>query len=127
MHWQTETQRSNSEFLFIVVDSDSVPNLGLNTSVNLNLIKQVYQISKNIQSTTPIHEEFSDCFGEIGCLPLVHHIEIRDDVKPVIAPVRKIPFALKPKLKKELKRMLDQEIIEQVEKPTDWANALVMI
>ena len=113
--------------LFIVVDSDSVPILGLNTSVKLNLIKQIYQISNDIQSTTPIHEEFSDCFGEIGCLPRVHHIEIRDDVKPVISPVRKIPFVLKPKLKKELKRMVDLEIIEQVEKPTDWVNALVIV
>ena len=111
--------------LFIVVDS--VPILGLNTSVKLNLIKQIYQISENIPSTTPIHEEFSDCFGEIGCLPRTHHIEIRDDVKPVIAPVRKIPFALKPKLKKELTRMVDLEIIEPVEKPTDWVNALVIV
>ena len=97
--------------LFIVVDSDSVPILGLNTSVKLNLIKQIYQISENIPSTTPIHEEFSDCFGEISCLPRIHHIEIRDDVKPLIAPVRKIPFALKPKLKKELTRMVDLEVI----------------
>ena len=113
--------------LFIVVDSDSVPILGLNTSVKLNLIKQTYQISKNVQFAVPIQEEFSDCFGEIGCLPRVHHIEIRDDVKPVITPVRKVPFALKPKLKKELKRMVDLEIIEQVEKPTDWVNALAMV
>ena len=113
--------------LFIVVDSDSVPILGLNTSVKLNLIKHTYQISKDVQFTTPIQEEFSGCFGEIGCLPRVHHIEIRDDVKPVITPVRKVPFALKPKLKRELKRMVDLEIIEQVEKPTDWVNALVMV
>ena len=79
--------------LFIVVDSDSFPN----TSVKLNLTKQIYQISENIPSMTRIHKEFWDCFGEIGCSPRTHHIEIRDDVKPVIAPVRKIPFALKPK------------------------------
>ena len=104
--------------LFIVVDSDSVPILGLNTSVKLNLIKQTYQISQNVQFTTPIQEEFSLCFGEIGCLPRVHHIEIRDDVKPVITPVRKIPFALKPKLKKGTETH-GLEIIEEVEKPTD--------
>ena len=113
--------------LFIVVDSDSVPILGLNTSVKLNLIKQTYQISKNVQFTTSIQEEFSDCFGEIGCLTRIHHIGIRNDVEPVITPVRKVPFALKPKLKTELKRMVDLEIIKQVEKPTDWVNALVMV
>ena len=81
----------------------------------------------NAQFTTPNQEEFFDCFGEIGCLPRVHHIEIGDDVKPVITPVRKVRFALKPKLKKELKRMVELEIIEQVEKLTDWVNALVMV
>ena len=105
--------------LFIVIDSDSVPILGLNTFVTFNLIKQVYQISKNIQSTTPIQEAFLDCFGEIGCLPGVHHIDIRDDVKPVIANRNY------NKLEQELQRMVNLEII--VTKPTDWVNALVIV
>ena len=67
--------------LFIVVDSDSIPILGLNTCDKLNLIKKVYQISHDVNSDS-IQDEFSDCFGEIGCLNKIHHIEIRDDVKP---------------------------------------------
>ena len=43
----------------------------------------------------------------------------------VITPVRKIPLILKPKLEKELKRMVDLEIIEPVQKPTDWVKGLV--
>ena len=43
----------------------------------------------------------------------------------VITPVRKIPLVLKPKLEKELKRMVDFEIIEPVQKPTDWVKGLV--
>ena len=111
----------------MVVDSDSVPILGLNTCDKLNLIKQVYQISEEVQSHTPIEEEFSDCFGEIGCLKRPHHIELRDDVKPVIIPVRQVPFALKPKLKEELQRMVELNVIEPVEKPTEWVNALVIV
>ena len=52
--------------LFVVVDSDSVPLLGLNTCDKLNLIKQVYEISEDVQCHSSIEEEFSDCFGEIG-------------------------------------------------------------
>ena len=112
--------------LFIVVDSDSIPILGLNTCDKLNLIKKVYQISHDVNSDS-IQDEFSDCFGEIGCLNKIHHIEIRDDVKPVVVPVRKIPYALKSKLKEELQRMVTLDIIEPVEKPTEWVNALVVV
>jgi hypothetical protein len=113
--------------LFVVVDSDSVPLLGLNTCDKLNLIKQVYEISEDVQCHSSLKEEFSDCFGEIGCLKKTHHIELRDDIKPVVVPVRKVPFALKPKLKEELQRMVDLNVIEPVEKPTEWVNTLVIV
>ncbi len=113
--------------LFVVVDSDSVPLLGLNTCDKLHLIKQVYEISEDVQCHSSIEEEFSDCFGEIGCLKKTHHIELRDDIKPVVIPVRKVAFALKPKLKEELQRMVDLNVIEPVEKPTEWVNALVIV
>ncbi|CAB4026344.1 Hypothetical predicted protein, partial [Paramuricea clavata] len=124
---QVKHRRQTIPILFMVVDSDSVPILGLNTCDKLNLIKQVYQISEEVQSHTPIEEEFSDCFGEIGCLKRTHHIELRDDVKPVIIPVRQVPFALKPKLKEELQRMVELNVIEPVENPTEWVNALVIV
>ena len=37
-----------SPILFLVVDSDSVPLLGLNTCDKLNLSKQVYEISEDV-------------------------------------------------------------------------------
>ena len=71
--------------------------------------------------------QFSNCFGEIGTLKNTHHIEIKDNVTPVVTPVRKMPLALKPKLEKELKRMVDLDIIEPVQKPTNWVNGLVLV
>ena len=101
-HWQTETRRSNRECFVYCCRLGFSSHSRTEHICKVKLIKQTYQISKNVQFTTPIQEEFSDCFGEIGCLPRAHHIEIRDDVKPVITSVRQIPFALKLKLKKEL-------------------------
>ena len=71
--------------------------------------------------------EFHYCFGEIGTLNTTHHIEVKDNVKPVVTPVLKVPHALKPKLEKELKRMVHLDIIEPIEKSTDWVNGLVII
>ena len=64
-------------------------------------------------------------FGEIRT---THHIEVKDNVKPVVTPVRKVSHALKPKLEKELKQIVDlEDIIEPIEKPTDWVNGLVIV
>ena len=53
---------------------------------------------------------------------------MKDNVKPVVTPVRKVSHALKTKLEKELKQMVDlEDIIEPIEKPTDWVNGLVIV
>ena len=71
--------------------------------------------------------KFSDCFGEIGPLKNTHHSEIKDNVTQAVTLVRKIPLPFKLKLEKELKRMVDLDIIELVQKPTDWVNVLVVV
>ena len=71
--------------------------------------------------------EFSDCFGEIGTLNITRHIEIKNNVNPVVTLVRKTPRVLKPKLEEKLKRMADLDIIEPVQKPTNWVNGLVVV
>ena len=109
---------------FIVVDSKSVPVLGLATSESLNLIKRISVVNV---SHKQFLFEFSDCLGETGTLKNTHHIEIKANVTPEVHPIRKIPLALEPKLEKELKRMVDWDIIEPVQKPTDWVNGLVVV
>ena len=88
----------------------------MKTRKRLQLIKRICRIS-----------EFHDRFGEIGVLNTTHHIEVKDIVKPVVIPVRKVPLLFKSKLAKKLKRMVDLDIIELIEKPTDWVNSLVIV
>ena len=109
---------------FIVADSKPVHILGLETSESLNLIKRISGLNV---SGEQFFSEFSDCFGAIGPLKSTHYIEIKDNVTPMVTPVRKIPLSLKPKLEKELKRMVDLDIIEPIQKPTNWVNGLVLV
>ena len=85
--------------------------LGLATSESLNLVKHIFAV---ILSDEQFLSEFSDCFGEIGTLKNTHYIGIKDSVTPVVTPVRKIPLALKPKLK----HMVNLDIIDFIQKPT---------
>ena len=77
-------KKAHFDVLFIVVDSKSVPILGLATSESLNLKKSISAINV---SRKQFLSEFSDCFGEIGTLKNTHHIEIKDNVTPVVTPV----------------------------------------
>ena len=45
---------------------------------------------------------FDVVFGELGCLPSEYHINVDETVKPVVHPLRRVPFALRHKLKAEL-------------------------
>ena len=78
-------------------------------------MKRISYCRKRKQWT--ILSEFSGCFEEIETLNDTHHIEISDNVTSVVTPVRKILLALKPKLEKELNRMVDLDIIETCPKP----------
>ena len=71
-------KKDHFDVSFIVVNSKSVPILGLATSENLNLIKHISVLNV---SDEQFLFEFSDCFGEIGTLKNTHHFEIKDNVK----------------------------------------------
>ena len=88
-------KKDSFDVSFIVVNSKSVLILGLATSENLNLIKRISAINVSDEQFLSV---FSDCFGEIGTLKNIPYIEIKDNVTPVVTPVRKISLVLKPKL-----------------------------
>ena len=72
-------------------------------------------------------DEFSDVFGEIGCLDKEHHIEVDPNVTPSVNSPRKIPIALIGKLKDELNHMEKLNIIAKGSHPTDWVNNIVIV
>ena len=108
---------------FIVVPMKSNPIIGLKTCENLNLIKRVMLIN---DSDPSIFDEY-DAFGELGCLPGEYHINVDETVKPVVHPPRRVPFALRHKLKAELERLVSLNVIEKVDHPTDWVNSIVLV
>ncbi|CAB4011200.1 Hypothetical predicted protein [Paramuricea clavata] len=71
--------------------------------------------------------EYKDVFGEIGCLQGEYHIITDPEVKPVIHPPRIIPISMMDKLKAELERMKQLDVIDTIDGPTDWVSSLVIV
>ncbi|XP_022805149.1 techylectin-5B-like [Stylophora pistillata] len=64
---------------FIVTDTRSPSLLGLQTSVDLNLIKRIWMVNAN---EPEFMQEYKDVFEELGCLKGEHHINIDPSVTP---------------------------------------------
>ena len=76
---------------------------------------------------TEAEKQFPTLFTGLGKLPGEHHITVDSNVTPVVHAPRKIPVALKEKVKKELESMEKQGVIEKQNKPTDWVNSMVTV
>ena len=108
------------------VINQEIPNiLGLQTCVEMNLVQRLDAINNN---DTDFLDFYSDVFKGLGCISNTkYHIKVDKTYQPVVHPPRRVPVTLQPKIRAELTRMEELEVIEKVEEPTDWVNSVVTI
>ncbi|GFO31016.1 Pol protein [Plakobranchus ocellatus] len=73
-------------------------------------------------------KEFPSLFKGLEKLKDPYTIKIRPGVQPSsIYTPRKIPHPLMDKVKAEINRMLDDDVISPVEEPTEWCSGIVVV
>ena len=118
---------------FVVVKGNYTPLIGSRASQQMNLVTvhqdNIQQVTTDTQNLTlnQVIEEFGDVFKGQGCMEGKLHLEIDETVTPVINPPRRVPFALKDKLKSELDRLEGLQMIQKVKEPTEWVSSLVVV
>ena len=84
---------------------------------------------KSLKTTEEIVKHHPEVFQqELVTLPATVHLEVDQNVTPVVAPPRRVPASLKGKLKQELDR-LDHEktgVVTPIDKPTPWVSGLAV-
>lgn len=73
-----------------------------------------------------IINSYAENFGEIGTLPGKVHLYVKEDAQPVVSNQNRVPVSQREALKKELDRLVSQEVIAPVDVPTDWVSTLVI-
>ena len=98
--------------------------LGMPELRNLNLLAIVNGIEN--QKFDPV-AAFPNVFSGLGTMPGQFTICLKKDyeAKRLFSP-RPIAIGLKDKAKKELDRMLAEDVIEPVEEPTEWCSGLTI-
>ena len=119
---------------FKVIDQSFTPLIGKRDAERMELITVNYHNIANtvhmdnaFASKELIKQEYHEVFNGHGKMPGKIHLETDDTVAPVVMPPRKVPLAVKPKLKTELERLTELNVIEPVTGPTDWVSALVCV
>lgn len=103
------------ETMFYVVEGNAPPLISLQSSVGLGLIKLTYAIDSSPEcfsySKQLIKNDYSDVFKGIGVISGKVKLYLKGGAVPVVNPLRRIPEALKSKLKAELDKMVNDHII----------------
>lgn len=87
---------------FVIVKTKSIPILGLNACVKLNLMKRVSSLlvdDKVFSSQDSFINKYKNVFTGVGKFPKKLSLELKESAKPVINSVRRIPESVKNKLK----------------------------
>ena len=123
---------------FVVVKEELTPLLGAKASQHMGLLeihpenfRQVAKVKMPQGSETAraktadqLIKEYHDVFeGDLGTLPGTQRLELDPSVTPTISPSRRVPLALKPRLKQELERLTSLRVIAP---PTDWVSNVVV-
>ena len=121
--YTAEYKRKYYPIEFVIVNERAPALLGLETSIELGLVKRVNQVDKE----ESVLEEFKDVFQGLGRLKQKHSIKLKPECEPVIHPARRVPYRLQEQFEKTLSDMERNEIIMKVTEPTEWVNPIVTV
>ena len=119
-----------------VTKDKTCPILGQKTATQLDLIQRgnnanskvdvVFKSEPHSFTEQEIKEQFGSVFdGELGKYPGSYRITLTKDANPTINVPRRVPHKLKVPLQRKIEDMIKQNVIEEVEHPTDWVNSIV--
>ena len=118
--------------LYVVVNKGHTVILGTQAiqhfqlSVNSDNIMSIADVPSVQPTQLNLIREFDDVFQGEGFLQEKLHLEVDKTVNPVVLPVRKVLFALKELLKRELDRLVAEGMLVPVEVTTEWVSSTVV-
>ncbi|XP_028394385.1 uncharacterized protein K02A2.6-like [Dendronephthya gigantea] len=133
-------QKNNCKYFeeFLIVKDGSIPLLGVKTAQKMELLVIRHQnilhmdcsnavTSREQQrlSKEDVLSKYADQFTGLGKIEGKLHLEVDETVTPVVMPPRRVPIAVKPKLKEELDRLEALNVLVKEEKPTAWVSGFV--
>ena len=74
-----------------------------------------------------IYNVYADLFTGYGLYEKEYNVKVNSNVQRVVQAPHKVPYALQPKLKKYLQTLKENDIIANVDEPTEWVYNIVVL
>ena len=97
---------------FNIIDGDCQPILSFNTSITLGFVS--LQNCDVLALKVKTHEEFDDVFEGLGTLPGNYKIVVDETVPPVVHAPKRVPVALRPRIKTKLDELVDRKLCQSL-------------
>ena len=126
--------KETNQDIYVVKDLKE-PLLGKKAIEQLDLIKRINMVETKETSIesgedcgSKMKRKYPNLFKGLGKLEKEYKITMKKDAKPFkSSALRRISLPMRKKVKKELDRLLQEDIIRPVTKPTDWCAGLVVV
>ena len=102
---------------FEIVNEGFTPLLGFPTAEQMGLITVNKENVEHVFSVDVVDKYAVVFDGKIGTLPGTHHLKLDEDATPVIMPSRRLPIAVRPRLKEALDDLVKRQVIAPVDEP----------
>ncbi|XP_072398160.1 uncharacterized protein [Diabrotica undecimpunctata] len=114
----------NNEFVNFKLDSGANCNC-----LPLKFVKSLKFVDKIVENNLELNTYGNNRVIAIGTgkIPYQYKIVLHKKAEPVTSSCRRVPDALKPRLKEALKDLEKRGIISKVEEPTEWVNNIVIV
>ena len=113
---------------FTIVSENLTPLIGYRAAEQMGLLTVNAENFDRISTVSVLNlDDYQDVFnGKLGTLPGEVSLKTDESIRPVIMPSRRVPLALRPKLKEELDKMTESGVIMPIDEPTQWLSQLVI-
>ena len=109
---------------FIIINVNKIHSKSAEKPTTVSKLASDKKIPSRLK---PVITKYDEVFHGIGKLTGIQaHLHINKDVTPVVQPTRRIPFAVREKLERELNSLQQQDIIEPAQGPSIWVSPIVV-
>lgn len=115
--------RTTNRKIYIVYQGSAVLGRDLFRALRMQVINGQVTQALSTQSHYAVE---SVTVEKLGCAKgFIHKVKVRPDVKPVQQKLRRLPFSVREAVSKELKKLVDLDVIEPVES-SEWISPIVV-
>lgn len=111
--------------LYIAKQGSAVLGRDLITALQMQVINGQVAAASAVPSQAKVQNVNADV-NTLGCAKgFIHRVKVRPDIQPVQLKLRRLPFAVREAVSKELNKLVQQDVIEPVES-SEWISPIVV-